>query len=54
MTLSNPKATSVMLRAAIPEATATVASTAIQATLSHSSRNACRISFGRWGSASTN
>ena len=54
MTLSSPNATSVMLRAAMPEATATAASTAIQPTLSHSSRNARRISLCRWGSTTTN
>ena len=39
---------------AIPEAMATAASTAIQATLSHSSRKARRISLCRRGSTSTN
>ena len=47
-------ATSVMLRAAMPDPTPTAASTAIQPTLSHSSRNARRISACRWGSTLTN
>jgi hypothetical protein len=45
MTLSIPNAINVMLCATMPEAIATAASIAIQPTLSHSSQNACRISF---------
>jgi len=53
MRLSSPNAIKVTLPAAMPEATATVASTAIQPTVSHSSRNACRISLCRWGSTAS-
>jgi hypothetical protein len=44
----------VMLRAAIPEATATVASTAIQPIVTHSSQNAWPINLCRWGSTISN
>jgi len=47
MRLSSPNAIKVTLPAAMPEATATVASTAIQPTVSHSSLNARRISLCR-------
>jgi hypothetical protein len=48
MTLSSPNASSVMLCAAMPEPMAMAASAAIQPTVSHSSRKACRISLCRW------
>jgi hypothetical protein len=43
-----------MLRAAIPEVTATAASIAIQPIVTHSSRNAWRINLCRWGSTISN
>src|SRR5438270_2172361 len=50
MRLSMPNAKRVMLCAAIPEATAMMASTIIHATVNHSRRNASRSSAARSGS----
>jgi hypothetical protein len=50
VTLSSPNAISMTLYAAMPAATATVASNPIHPKIGHSRRNACRISNGRCGS----